>query len=72
MAKTKVHVTAYAGVEYGHVETELAGGSVSGRWEASGGKGRWREIDPGETDLTELEAEAALDAALEEYYGKAG
>jgi hypothetical protein len=71
MAKTRVHVTAYAGVEYGYAETETDAGRVSGRWEVEGGKGRgWSEVDPGGTGLTEQEAEAALDAALEEYYGK--
>jgi hypothetical protein len=69
MAKTEVHVTWYAGVEHGHAAVELESGTLLGWWTVEDGKGRgWGRIEPGTTGLTDEQAEAALDAALEEYW----
>jgi hypothetical protein len=69
MAKAEVDVQYRGDVERGYVRLELESGVLQGWWEVAGGRGGgYGRIDAGGTGMTEVEAEAALDGAVEEYW----
>lgn len=69
MAKSEITVTGHGDAEHGHVTVEYPEGTIQGWWTVYGGKGTgYSKVDPGDTGMSRHEAEAELDAALEEYW----
>lgn len=70
----EVDVKYHGGVERGYVRLETGSGALQGWWEvADGERGRgFSRVDPGETGMSEEEAKAALDGAVEDYWQGSG